>query len=278
MAGPLSALEAQCIWIAAQCCGVDCVGSTWHRPHDLEKAPLLSRDQADVPESSNQSRPLLVASDAPALAAPRELLAPPVLVLKAPDITHSSLVAPNGHASAVPPVPRSCQGVQWASGALAVVASDLPQAAATTSATAHIAKLPTTPVTRMLVMRHAHRADEDDEAWAATAPRPWDPPLSEPLGRTQADNAAHDLASASAAAAAIGWDDDDPDLLLGRGQGPQGRRQGAGMCSAVQFVVCSPYQRCLQTAAALVRRLKLPHGRWLVSWGLAEASAGWELE
>jgi len=30
----------------------------------------------------------------------------------------------------------------------------------------------------IIVMRHGHRQDEDDARWSATAPRPWDPPLS----------------------------------------------------------------------------------------------------
>ncbi len=34
------------------------------------------------------------------------------------------------------------------------------------------------------VMRHGHRQDEEDDAWIATTPRPWDPPLSS-RGRQQ---------------------------------------------------------------------------------------------
>lgn len=46
----------------------------------------------------------------------------------------------------------------------------------------------------VLVMRHAHREDEDDEAWPIMAARPWDPPLSQ-LGRRQAKEAAQLLAA-----------------------------------------------------------------------------------
>lgn len=45
----------------------------------------------------------------------------------------------------------------------------------------------------VIVMRHAHRADEDDESWSITAQRPWDPPLSS-SGRLQAHEAAQALA------------------------------------------------------------------------------------
>lgn len=93
----------------------------------------------------------------------------------------------------------------------------------------------------VLVMRHAHRQDEADDAWTETALRPWDPPLSQ-HGRNQAIEAAQALAD------------------------QQGSLQ-------IEYVVTSPYQRCLQTSAEIVARLNLPQGRWLVDWGLGEVGA-----
>jgi broad specificity phosphatase PhoE len=39
----------------------------------------------------------------------------------------------------------------------------------------------------------------------------------------------------------------------------------------VDYVITSPFKRCLQTSAGAVRRLPdLPAGHWLVDWQLAE--------
>ncbi|KAJ9508799.1 hypothetical protein QJQ45_028112, partial [Haematococcus lacustris] len=91
---------------------------------------------------------------------------------------------------------------------------------------------------KLLVMRHAHRADEADEAWSSTAERPWDPPLST-LGLQQSLEAAQMIASQQASL-------------------------------QIQYVVVSPFQRCLQTSAPIVAALGLPPGRWLVDWALGE--------
>ncbi|KAL6765793.1 histidine phosphatase superfamily [Haematococcus lacustris] len=91
---------------------------------------------------------------------------------------------------------------------------------------------------KLLVMRHAHRADEADEAWSSTAERPWDPPLST-LGLQQSLEAAQMIASQQASL-------------------------------QIQYVVVSPFQRCLQTSAPIVAALGLPPGRWLVDWALSE--------
>lgn len=54
---------------------------------------------------------------------------------------------------------------------------------------------PTLPPPQVvIVMRHGHRQDEEDEHWAGTAPRPWDPPLSL-RGRQGAQEAAAALAA-----------------------------------------------------------------------------------
>eukprot|EP00879_Flechtneria_rotunda_P015311 GHRR01016005.1.p1 GENE.GHRR01016005.1~~GHRR01016005.1.p1 ORF type:complete len:322 (+),score=98.43 GHRR01016005.1:3358-4323(+) len=88
--------------------------------------------------------------------------------------------------------------------------------------------------TTLIVMRHGHRQDEEDSFWHQTAKRPWDPPLSM-KGRVEA----------AAAAAKIG------DLL-------------------VDYVISSPFKRCLQTSAGVVAGLGLSTGQWLVDWQLAE--------
>lgn len=39
----------------------------------------------------------------------------------------------------------------------------------------------------------------------------------------------------------------------------------------VDYVISSPFKRCLQTSAGIVRNLPgLPQGHWLVDWQLAE--------
>lgn len=93
---------------------------------------------------------------------------------------------------------------------------------------------PVLPCT-LIVMRHGHRQDEEDPFWHQTAPRPWDPPLSA-KGKTQAAEAAGKLAGLT-----------------------------------VDYVISSPFKRCLQTSAGIVRNLPgLPQGHWLVDWQLAE--------
>jgi broad specificity phosphatase PhoE len=39
---------------------------------------------------------------------------------------------------------------------------------------------------------------------------------------------------------------------------------------AVDFVISSPFRRCLQTSAGVVKRLGLQQGQWLVDWQLSE--------
>jgi hypothetical protein len=96
---------------------------------------------------------------------------------------------------------------------------------------------------RLLIMRHAHRQDEAQPDWAAQEAarggRGWDPPLSA-TGRAQAD---------AAAARLLAW------------------QQQSGICIAA--VLCSPFLRCLQTAAAAARALGVPVLH--LSWSLAEA-------
>jgi broad specificity phosphatase PhoE len=53
--------------------------------------------------------------------------------------------------------------------------------------------------------------------------------------------------------------------------------EGAGKLAGlkVDYVISSPFKRCLQTAAGVVRGLtgKLEEGHWLVDWQLAEVRA-----
>ncbi|KAF8065954.1 Slc25a24 [Scenedesmus sp. PABB004] len=95
------------------------------------------------------------------------------------------------------------------------------------------AAAPTGPTT-IIVMRHGHRQDEEDPCWSQAAARPWDPPLSV-KGRVQANAAFEHLAD-----------------------------------YAVDAVLTSPFRRCLQTSAGLVKQLETPAGRWLADWQLAE--------
>ncbi|GLC35762.1 hypothetical protein PLESTB_000491600 [Pleodorina starrii] len=83
-------------------------------------------------------------------------------------------------------------------------------------------------------MRHGHRQDEEDEVWHLTAARPWDPPLSA-KGRQQAREAAAQFKSKN-----------------------------------IDYVLTSPFVRCLQTSAEIVDELGLEQGRWLVLWPMAE--------
>ncbi|KAF5829727.1 hypothetical protein DUNSADRAFT_15574, partial [Dunaliella salina] len=92
----------------------------------------------------------------------------------------------------------------------------------------------------VIVMRHGHRQDEDDDSWSATAPRPWDPPLSL-RGRKGVQEAAAALAQ------------------------QQSKLQ-------IDYIVTSPFLRCLQTSTEIVAALKLPTGRWLVDWAMGEVS------
>lgn len=81
-----------------------------------------------------------------------------------------------------------------------------------------------TPVSyqNVVVMRHGDRFDNFDRTWAATAARPWDPPLSEP-GRKRAFET------------------------------------GGRICRSVGFpirrIFVSPFLRCVQTAVELVASL-----------------------
>jgi len=40
----------------------------------------------------------------------------------------------------------------------------------------------------------------------------------------------------------------------------------------IEYVVTSPFLRCLQTSTEIVAALKLPAGRWLVDWAMGEVS------
>lgn len=72
------------------------------------------------------------------------------------------------------------------------------------------------------ILRHARRRDFDDPGWAATAPRPHDPPLSE-AGRAQAAALARSLET-----------------------------------EGIHRLFASPFLRCVETAAPLAERLALP--------------------
>jgi broad specificity phosphatase PhoE len=39
---------------------------------------------------------------------------------------------------------------------------------------------------------------------------------------------------------------------------------------SVDYVVSSPFRRCLQTSAGVVKQLGLQQGQWLVDWQLSE--------
>ncbi|KAG2499249.1 hypothetical protein HYH03_002828 [Edaphochlamys debaryana] len=78
------------------------------------------------------------------------------------------------------------------------------------------------------------RADEEDDCWHVDADRPWDPPLSE-KGRQQAREAAAQFKS-----------------------------------KEIDYVLTSPFVRCLQTSAEIVDELQLSQGRWLVVWPMCE--------
>lgn len=73
----------------------------------------------------------------------------------------------------------------------------------------------------LFVMRHGDRMDDADRNWVLTAPRPWDPPLTE-LGKWRA-----------------------------RDVGRRLRREGWN----ITRVVCSPFLRCVQTASEAITAL-----------------------
>lgn len=74
----------------------------------------------------------------------------------------------------------------------------------------------------VVVMRHGERFDNLEPSWAATAARPWDPPLAEP-GRRRALET--------------------------------GRRLRESLGFPIRRVFVSPFLRCLQTAVELVQSL-----------------------
>ncbi|CAD7701715.1 unnamed protein product [Ostreobium quekettii] len=86
----------------------------------------------------------------------------------------------------------------------------------------------------VVVMRHGHRIDESDEGWVGRAERPWDPPLS-PEGVAQA-------------------------------------REVAASLRGLQFdyVVSSPFQRCLQTSAQILPQLGLSLDQLLINCQIGE--------
>eukprot|EP00249_Psilotum_nudum_P013202 c24210_g1_i1 orf=255-1103(+) len=73
------------------------------------------------------------------------------------------------------------------------------------------------------VMRHGHRLDDFDRKWVYTAPRPWDPPLTE-AGKMRA------------------WD-----------KGKKLRAEGWN----ITRILCSPFLRCVQTAVEVTTALCL---------------------
>eukprot|EP00252_Welwitschia_mirabilis_P013057 TRINITY_DN28873_c0_g1_i1.p1 TRINITY_DN28873_c0_g1~~TRINITY_DN28873_c0_g1_i1.p1 ORF type:complete len:259 (-),score=52.35 TRINITY_DN28873_c0_g1_i1:355-1131(-) len=80
-------------------------------------------------------------------------------------------------------------------------------------------------VQNLFVMRHGERLDNCDPQWVRTAPRPWDPPLTE-RGKIQAWNAGKRLR-------AEGWN--------------------------ITRVFSSPFLRCVQTTAEVVSALCAVH-------------------
>jgi broad specificity phosphatase PhoE len=43
---------------------------------------------------------------------------------------------------------------------------------------------------------------------------------------------------------------------------------------SVDYVISSPFRRCLQTSAGVVKQLGLQQGQWLVDWQLSEVGGG----
>ncbi|KXZ56348.1 hypothetical protein GPECTOR_1g308 [Gonium pectorale] len=76
--------------------------------------------------------------------------------------------------------------------------------------------------------------DEENETWHLSAARPWDPPLSA-KGRQQAREVAAQFKS-----------------------------------KQIDYVLTSPFVRCLQTSAEIVDELGLEQGRWLAVWPMCE--------
>eukprot|EP00798_Chlamydomonas_sp_ICE-L_P026951 gene26951-34977_t len=95
-------------------------------------------------------------------------------------------------------------------------------------------EVPKSTTRSLIVIRHGRRLDDDQPNWQATAKRPWDVPLAE-LGREQAAKAGQALRELD-----------------------------------IAVVVTSPYLRCLQTSAAIVKELDLPQGSWFVDWSFGE--------
>ena len=83
---------------------------------------------------------------------------------------------------------------------------------------------------KMWVMRHGERLDEVDDSWQATTDRPYDPPLTA-KGRGQAFARGQALARAGAV--------------------------GAGGC----VVACSPFLRCIQTGAEVLKGMSQVYGQ-----------------
>ncbi|MEW5309627.1 MAG: hypothetical protein WDW38_001504 [Sanguina aurantia] len=83
-------------------------------------------------------------------------------------------------------------------------------------------------------MRHGHRQDEEQRSWHEFAEHPWNPPLSA-LGRKQA-----------------------------RAAGEKMKALG------IEYIITSPFLRCLQTSSEIVSAMGLTHGQWLLDWSMAE--------
>ena len=83
---------------------------------------------------------------------------------------------------------------------------------------------------KMWVIRHGERLDEVDDSWQATTDRPYDPPLTA-KGRGQAFARGQALARAGAV--------------------------GAGGC----VVACSPFLRCIQTGAEVLKGMSQVYGQ-----------------
>lgn len=89
----------------------------------------------------------------------------------------------------------------------------------------------------LITLRHALRQDELDQGeWAFTAERPWDPPLSDE-GKKQAAKAGTSI---------------------------------AGLNVALDFIVTSPFLRCLQTTSAVLDGLPEPKPHVEVDCSLCE--------